>query len=296
MVNCRLCPRNCGVNRAKTVGFCKAGENVVAAKAYLHRWEEPCISGIDENRGSGAVFFSGCQQKCIFCQNAKISHNIFGKELTPLELANVFLNLQESGAYNINLVSPTPYIPQIITALEICKDKLNIPVIMNSGGYEKPETIAMLKGYVNIFLPDFKFSSTSLSAKYIHASDYAKWALSSLEEMIKIAGKPTSNKNGIMTSGVIVRHLVMPGCYRDSIDILNLLYERFGNDSFLLSLMSQYTPYGELENNAEIDRKITTFEYKKVMNSAIELGFDGYFQQKESASEKYIPSWDLSGL
>ena len=296
MNKCSLCPRKCYANRMNKIGYCGASHEMKIAKAYLHKWEEPCISGSDENRGSGTIFFSNCQLKCVFCQNYEISHNGKGKTVSKENLANIMLNLQKSGAYNINLVSPTPYIEQIIDAIDLCKDKLKIPVAMNSGGYELPETIALLKDKVKIFLPDFKFLSKELSKKYLNAENYAEFALLSIKKMIEIAGKPIFDENGIMQSGVIIRHLVMPGSYRDSIDILNLLNNEFGKDNFLLSLMSQYTPCYNAEKYKEINRRLTTFEYEKVAEVAEKLDFSGYFQQKSAANEKYIPNWDFEGV
>ena len=294
--NCSLCPRECHADRHHNVGFCGAGNDILAAKAYLHRWEEPCLSGNEPNRGSGTIFFSGCQLKCPFCQNYEISHNCKGKALSVRELAKIMLNLQKNGAHNINLVSPTPYIPQIVSALDECGSELNIPVAFNSGGYEKPQTIHLLKGYVNIYMPDFKFLSAELSKQYLKAENYAKFALKAIGEMINQVGKPVINESGIMQSGVIVRHLVMPGCYRDSIAILKLLKEQFGTDNFLISLMSQYTPCYHACDYPKINRRITTFEYDKVSDYAAELGFNGYFQQRDSADDKFIPDWDFSGL
>lgn len=293
---CSLCPRECHTDRQDKVGFCGAGREILAAKAYLHQWEEPCLSGNEPNRGSGTIFFTGCQLKCPFCQNYEISHQGKGKVITEKRLAQIMLNLQENGAYNINLVSPTPYIPQIKTAIELCADDLKIPVAFNSGGYEKPQTIRSLKGYVNIYMPDFKFLSGELSKLYLKAENYADFALKSLGEMLNQVGKPVIDESGIMQSGVIVRHLVMPGCYRDSIEILKLLKSEFGCDSFLLSLMSQYTPCYHARDYAKINRRITTFEYDKVSDYAAQLGFNGYFQQLDSADDKFVPNWDFTGL
>lgn len=293
---CVLCPRECHADRENHVGFCGAKNDILAAKAYLHRWEEPCISGNEQNRGSGTVFFSGCQLKCPFCQNYEISHENRGKIITERRLSQIMLNLQSSGAYNINLVSPTPYIPQIKRAIDLCKSDLKIPIAFNSGGYEKPQTIRTLEGYINIYMPDFKFLSSDLSKLYLKAENYAEFALKSLHEMINQVGKPVTDESGIMQSGVIVRHLVMPGCYHDSIALLKLLKSEFGCDNFLLSLMSQYTPLFNAKDYPKINRRVTTFEYEKVSECAAELGFSGYEQQRDSASDEYIPDWDFSGI
>lgn len=293
---CSLCPRECGADRTEKRGFCGADDKIYVAKAYLHKWEEPPISGDDEKRGSGTIFFSNCQLRCPFCQNFEISQNGVGKVILVSELAKIMLNLQNEGAYNINLVSPTPYLPQIIEAIRQCGDRLKIPVAMNTGGYEKAQIVEEISPYVRIFLPDVKFYSKNLSQKYLKAPDYFDKAVSALGAMINEVGAPIFDSDGIMKSGVIVRHLVMPGCYRDSLKILEELHSRFGNDSFLLSLMSQYTPLYHAENYSEINRKITTFEYEKVLMCANELGFSGFSQQKSSADEGFVPNWDFEGI
>ncbi len=292
--SCTLCPRECKVNRFSNVGFCEAGENPKVARAALHFWEEPCISG---DNGSGTVFFSGCNLRCAYCQNYEISINQFGKEITIERLGEIFLELQSLGAHNINLVTPTPYIPQIKSAIDIVRNKMHIPFVFNMGGYEKTETIRSLQGYADIFLTDVKYKSSVLSEKYSKASDYFKQSIASLEEMLKIAPTPVFGRNGILTSGVIVRHLVLPGCRQDSFEILSELKERFGTESFLLSLMSQYTPTKNLTDFPEINRRITSFEYDSVVEEALRLNFtNAYVQEKSSAKEEYTPPFDLSGV
>ncbi len=293
--NCTLCPRSCKADRTKNIGFCKAGKNPRLARAALHFWEEPCISG---TRGSGTVFFCGCNLKCVYCQNFEISQGAVGKEIEISRLAEIFLELQAQGAHNINLVSPTPYVPQILSAIDSIRDKIKIPFVYNTGGYETPETLAMLAGYIDIFLTDIKYKSPILSKKYSGAEDYFDKALAAAEKMIEICGMPVLDNDGMMTSGVIVRHLVLPGCRQDSIDILNEISQRLPKDSFLLSLMSQYTPDKcQLENYPELCRKITTFEYNSVVDAAIKLGLDtGYMQARDSAKKQYTPPFDLSGV
>lgn len=292
--NCNLCPRNCGIDRTKSVGFCGATHKIKAARAALHFWEEPCISG---TQGSGTVFFSGCNLACQYCQNYDISIGGFGKEITVERLGEIFLELQDKGAHNINLVTPTPYIPQIKAAIDLVRDKMHIPFVANVGGYEKAETIKELKGYIDIFLTDVKYKASEISKNYSKAPDYFKFAISSLEEMLKICGLPQLDSNGIMRSGVIVRHLVLPGCRRDSIEILNSLAEKFGTESFILSLMSQYTPNGHLQDYPEINRCTTAFEYNSVIDEALRLGFDNaYMQEKSSATAEYTPPFDLTGI
>ena len=292
--NCTLCPRNCGVDRTKTVGFCGATNHTKVARAALHFWEEPCISGTN---GSGTVFFSGCNLACRYCQNYDISIGGFGKEITAEQLADIFVNLQNDGAHNINLVTPTPYLPQIIEAIDLVREKIQIPFVANLGGYEKPETIQMLKGYIDIFLTDVKYQSSEIAEKYSSAPDYFRFAMDSLAQMISLCGAPKLDENGIMQSGVIVRHLVLPRCRKDSFEVIKSLSERFGTEDFILSLMSQYTPNGHLEDYSEINRRITSLEYHCVTDMALELGFtNAYMQQKSSAKEEYTPPFDLTGV
>lgn len=290
---CTLCPRECGADRETSHGFCGGGFLPRAAKAYLHMWEEPCISG---TKGSGTVFFSGCSLKCCFCQNYRISAENFGREITVKRLSEIFLELQDKGAHNINLVSPTHYVPQIIAALDMCRDKLHIPVAYNCGGYEKAETIEMLRGYIDIFMPDMKYYSSELSEKYSAAPDYFEYASKAIAKMIEIAGEPVFDENGIMQSGVIIRHMVLPTHRRDSEEVLKKLYELYGKDSFLLSLMSQYTPFYKSCEHKEINRRISTYEYEKVSQLAQELGFNGFMQERSSAKEEYTPDFDLIGI
>lgn len=291
---CNLCPRNCGIDRTKSVGFCGATDKIKVARAALHFWEEPCISG---TQGSGTVFFSGCNLACRYCQNYDISIGGFGKEITVERLGEIFLELQEKGAHNINLVTPTPYIPQIKAAMDLVRSRMNIPFVANMGGYEKSETIKELKGYIDIFLTDVKYKSSEISKNYSKAPDYFEFALEALEEMISLCGSPQFDKDGIMKSGVIVRHLVLPGCRKDSIEILKSLAERFGTDKFIVSLMSQYTPNGHLKDYPEINRRTTAFEYNSVIDAALELGFDNaYMQEKSSAKAEYTPPFDLTGI
>lgn len=292
--NCTLCPRNCGVDRTKTVGFCGATEQIKVARAALHFWEEPCISG---TKGSGTVFFSGCNLACRYCQNYDISIGGFGEEITSERLGDIFLKLQSEGAHNINLVTPTPYLSQIMSAIDLVRERMHIPFVANMGGYEKPETIKMLKGYIDIFLTDVKYHSTDISKKYSLAPDYFGFAMDSLAEMISLCSIPKFDGEGIMQSGVIVRHLVLPGCRKDSIEVVKRLAERFGTENFILSLMSQFTPNGHLADYPELNRRITSLEYHSVIDTALELGFtNAYMQQKSSAQSEYTPSFDLTGV
>ncbi len=292
--NCALCPRKCGVNRNETSGICGAGKNIKIARAALHFWEEPCISGTG---GSGTVFFCGCNLRCVYCQNHEISFGRQGKEISPSRLGQIFLELQDQGAHNINLVTPTPYIPHIIEAIDGVRDKIRIPFAYNTGGYETPESIDILNNYIDIFLTDLKYFSPHIAKKYSNAADYFDISIQALEKMLSTTRPLAFDKNGIMKSGVIVRHLVLPMQRHDSIKVLESLGSRFGTDSFILSLMSQYTPNGHLDLFPEINRTITSFEYQSVADSATELGFKNiYFQEKSSAKQEYTPPFDLSGV
>ncbi len=292
MESCNLCPRACGADRAAEKGFCGGGYTIKAARASLHFWEEPCISG---KNGSGTVFFSGCNLKCCFCQNYNISAENFGKEISIERLAEIFLELQEQNAHNINLVNPTHYVPLIIKALDIAKPRLKIPVVYNSGGYETVETIAMLDGYVDIFLPDLKYKSSLLSEKYSHAENYFGFASKAIIAMFEQVGKPIFDGD-ILKKGVIIRHLVLPNARQDSIEVLEWIANNFEKGDVLVSLMSQYTPFYKSCEHKEINRRISTFEYNKVLEKAVSLGLDGYMQEKSSAKEEYTPDFDLSGL
>ncbi len=285
--NCTLCPRRCGADRAKGAGLCGADATVRICRAALHEWEEPCISG---ERGSGTVFFSGCPLHCVFCQNAEISRGGAGKEVSVKELSEIFLALNEKGAHNINLVTPTHYIPRLAEALSAVKDKLTVPVVYNTGGYERVESLRMLRGLVDIYLPDFKYYDGDLAARLSNAPDYREVATSAIREMIEQVGEPRFCGD-MLTSGVIVRHLVLPGKRADSIRCIEHLCENFGNKNILISLMSQYTPMAGVPE--DLSRPVTTFEYDSVCKKAVELGFDGYFQQRSSAKDVYIPEWDL---
>lgn len=288
---CTLCPRNCGIDRSRTRGFCGAGAVPKAAKAALHLWEEPCISG---KNGSGTIFFSGCNLGCVYCQNQVLSKNGFGKEISVNRLSEIFFELEENGANNINLVTPTHFAPSIIEALDIYRPK--IPIVYNCGGYEKTETIDLLSGYIDIYLTDMKYFSNEYALKYSRAENYFSYACSAAKKMIEQVGNPVYDDNGIMKRGVIIRHLCLPGLRHDSMEIMKNL-ALLPKGSFVLSIMSQYTPWGDLSDFPEINRKLTTFEYKSVVNCAIELGLtNGYIQDKHSARTEYTPEFDLSGI
>ena len=287
--SCKLCPRKCGAERvAGKLGFCRAGAEIKIARADLHMWEEPPISGTN---GSGTVFFSGCNLQCCFCQNHEISAEGKGFVLTAKELADTFLMLQDSGAHNINLVTAAPYVPQIIEALDIAGDKLNIPIVYNSGGYENIETLEMLRGYVDIFLPDLKYYSGELSSDYSGAFDYFGCASRSLIKMHELVGSLKFDENGIMKRGVIVRHLVLPSCRHDSAKIIGWLADNFTPNEILISLMSQYTPMYKAKDIKALSRRTSTFEYEYVCRLVEGCGFDGFFQQRSAAEDKYVPEF-----
>ena len=286
---CRQCPRACGIDRKIGVGFCGVGQDILVARAALHFWEEPVISG---TRGSGTIFFSGCNLRCAFCQNRCISHGGTGRVVSGEELQSLMLRLQDEGAHNINLVTPTQYAQQLIPILAQVKPKLNIPVVYNCGGYESVETLRALAGLVDVWLPDFKYYSAQLSEKYSSASDYFKVAVEALEEMLRQQPTAVYGDDGMIRAGVIVRHLVLPGCRGDSIEVLRCLEQQFGNRAFLLSLMNQYTPQFAKESPyRELHRRVTTFEYESVLRVAVELGFDGFLQGKSAATAVYTPDF-----
>lgn len=299
--HCQLCPRKCGINRYEKTGFCGCGTDVRVARAALHYMEEPCISGTS---GSGTVFFSGCNLKCCYCQNDKLSHHHFGKDITVNRLAEIFLELQEKGAHNINLVTAVMYVPQVIKALDMVKDKLTIPVVYNSGGYEALETLRLLKDYVDIYLVDIKYYDDEYAKRYSEAQDYFGHAITAVEEMIRQKGAPVfyDQKNfddaaALLKSGVIVRHMVLPGLRKDSIQILRELSGRYDKEMYILSLMSQFTPHDKCVEHKEINRRITTFEYDSVVKEAVRLGIDNtYVQERDSAGEEYTPEFDLQGV
>jgi len=289
---CTLCPRACAVDRSQTAGYCRQSDTLRVARAALHHWEEPPISG---KRGSGTVFFSGCTLGCVFCQNKEISRGGMGREITPDRLAQIFLELREAGAHNINLVTPTHFWHQIRIALEKVKPELGIPVVCNCGGYEKVETLRSLEGLVDIWLPDCKYVDPSLSARYSAAPDYFEYAAPAIREMHRQQPQLVYDSQGMLQRGLIVRHLVLPGAWRDSIAVLDFL-ARFPKGSLLVSLMAQYTPVPGLESCPELDRRITTFEYNKVLSHLRQLELPGFCQDRRAAKEEYTPPFDLTGV
>lgn len=296
MSECTLCPRKCHADRLNgKIGYCGQSAEITAARAALHFWEEPCISG---QNGSGAVFFSGCNLQCVFCQNHKIASGKVQKTISERRLAEIFLELQKKGAHNINLVTATHFIPQVCNALLLAKARgLCIPIVYNTSGYEEVSSLQMLDGLVDIYLPDFKYCSPQLSAEYSHAPDYFEKASHALEEMLRQVGKPVlDDSTGLMKQGIIVRHLILPGNTKDSKQILRYLYETHKNDIYV-SIMSQYTPMPQVSSISTLNRKVTAEEYQRVITFAEKLGItQGFVQEGDTASESFIPEFDMEGL
>ena len=291
---CNLCPRNCGTDRDKAVGYCKMTDKLKISRAALHHWEEPCISA--EN-GSGTVFFSGCNMGCVYCQNQDISHQGFGREITEQRLAEIFLELQQKNAHNINLVTPTHYTPQIIRAVKLARENgLSIPVVYNTSGYEKTENIESLKGTVDVYLPDFKYISSDTAKKYSFCADYPQVVKKAISAMVKQTGPCVFDDEGVIQKGTVIRVLVLPGYAEEAKKIIEYLYTTYGDDIFI-SIMSQYTPCTDLEKYPEINRRLTQQEYDDVIDFAVELGLEnGFVQEGESASESFIPPFNLEGV
>lgn len=324
---CALCPRECKVNREiGNIGYCHEDKSVKLARAALHMWEEPCISGYIEDssskdwapQGSGAVFFSGCNMGCIFCQNKEIASGKIGKEVSVERLAEIFLELQEKRALNINLVTPSHYVPQIIRALDIAKrNGLTIPIVYNTSSFEKVETLKALEGYIDVYLPDFKYMSSDLASRYSFAPTYPDIAKDAIREMVRqqpktrfySAGNISSTSKAdnisffeeydsglIIQKGVIVRHMILPGCTEDSKRIIKYLYETY-HDSIYISIMNQYTPLEHVSDYPEINRTVTSEEYDEVVDYAINLGVEnGFIQEGETQSESFIPTFNYEGV
>lgn len=290
---CNICPRSCSAVRSGTSGggVCAMGDTFKIARCEKHYWEEPCISG--EN-GSGAVFFSGCALRCVYCQNYKISREGFGAPVTDENLIRMIKRLEEEGAHNINLVNPTHYTHQIMRVLD--QYRPNIPIVYNCGGYEKPETIQALKGYVDIYLPDLKYVDAALSQKYSGAADYFQYASAAILAMYNQVGDPIYDGDGMMRSGLIIRHLILPGQVENSLRVLEWIAAHLPR-TVPVSIMSQYTPCGDLARHPELQRRITQQEYDAVYDRLIELDLtEGYIQELSSAKEEYIPPFNLSGV
>lgn len=289
---CNACPRNCNADRKTKTGFCGADQNIKVAKAYLHEWEEPFISG---SKGSGTVFFSHCNLKCVFCQNFKISAEGFGKNLSQDELYDVFVSLEQKGANNINLVTASHFVPYILPVLKKFKTNSNLPVIYNCGGYESVDTLKMLDGIVDVYLPDMKYVDSRISAKYSHAPDYFEKNVLAVKEMKRQQPKDVFC-DGLIKKGVVIRHLVMPNLVDQSRKVLDWIADNLGTDTFV-SLMAQYQPFYRACEFDEINRKITEREYNRVLQYAEQKGFENILcQEMTSSDEKYVPSFDLQGV
>lgn len=292
---CELCPRMCRVDRTVgSRGYCRETDVLMVARAALHHWEEPCISG---EEGSGAVFFSGCNLQCVFCQNFSIAHGETGKEISIARLAEIFLELQEKKARNINLVTPTHYSPQIIQAVGMARrGGLRIPVVYNSSGYENVDALKRLEGVVDIYLPDFKYKNAGLSGRYSHASDYSVIAERALREMVRQQPVPAFDGSGMMSRGVIVRHLMLPGCLSDSREVIRYLHDTYG-DQIYISIMNQFTPMKHLMDFPELNRKVTEEEYGELVDYAIAIGVEnGFIQEEGTSEESFIPEFDNEGV
>ena len=286
MAKCYACPRECGVDRDEKRGYCGAGNEILIAKTMVHRFEEPPISGA---HGSGAIFFGGCNLGCVYCQNAEISVRAAGKPTSAAEFEKIVFDLEANGVHNIDLITAAHFVPCLAPILEKVKPKLSIPIVYNSGGYEKPETLRLLDGLVDVYLPDYKYRSAELAKKFSFAPDYPEVAEAALEEMTRQQPEFATDDSGIAKRGVIVRHLVLPAHRDDSIAVMRLLADRF--PSVKLSLMRQYTPEFNRSKYRELNRRVTSFEYKSVVDEAVRLGLDGFIQDASSATAAFTPDF-----
>ena len=290
--NCRLCPRECGADRANgEVGFCGMGDDPVLGLAALHYWEEPCISG---EKGTGAVFFSGCNLGCPYCQNQKLTREKFGAQIDAERLRQIFFELIDKGATSIDLVNPTHFLPSVIEALST---PLPVPVIYNCGGYEKAETIKYLEGKIDIYLPDFKYADENLAQELSGIDNYADNAKAAIKEMFRQTGNYRLSAKGLLQKGVLIRHLILPGQLDNTFDVIDWLVENFPPGAVLFSLMGQYMPAGDLSRFPWLQRKLTAEEYKRAQDYLLALGWDdGYLQELSSSSDEFLPDFDLSGV
>ncbi|MBP1755749.1 MAG: pyruvate formate lyase activator [Firmicutes bacterium] len=295
MKACTLCPRECGADRTKgQKGYCKVGDELVVARATLHMWEEPCISG---EEGSGTVFFSGCSIGCVYCQNVNIARGLAGKQITVERLAEIMLELQAKHANNINLVTPSHYVPQIIEGIKLARSNgLSVPMVYNTGSYEKIETLRLLEGYIDIYLPDLKYMDPEPARQYSGCEDYFTYAKEAIHEMVRQVGTAEFDEQGRMIRGVIVRHLLLPGYLSDSKNIIKYLYDTYG-DTIYISIMNQYTPLPGMSEYPQLNRRITEEEYEELVDYAIEIGVEnGFIQEGDTASESFIPEFNNEGV
>jgi len=289
---CMLCPRNCKADRKNgQKGYCGAADKIQVARASLHMWEEPCISG---DKGSGTIFFSGCPLRCIFCQNRDIALGNKGIYLSESELSAVFLRLQEKGAHNINLVTPTHFVPQIVCALNLAKEKgLKIPIVYNTNAYEKVETLKLLEGYIDIYLPDLKYADNFLAKKYSNIRDYFEIATKAIKEMVRQVGMPKISEEGIMQKGVMIRHLVLPNHVRNSKKVLKWIKENLPNEIYI-SVMAQYFPTYQAKEIESLNRKLTKEEWEEIEDYIEMLGIEnGYVQDLGEHEEEFVPKWEM---
>ncbi len=296
-LKCNICPRRCGVQRllsvqpGKAAGLCRVGQQPVLARAAAHFGEEPCISG---SQGSGTVFFSGCSLRCVFCQNIDISQKFVGQEITVPRLRDIFFRLIDSGVHNINLVNSTHFIMAIAEALE---EPLPVPVVYNSSGYERVESLRLLEGKVQIYLPDYKYAMIPPAKRYSGVPDYPQVAAAAIREMLRQRGSYQLDKNGLMQSGVLIRHLVLPGNLDNTFRVIDWLAQNFQPGQVLFSLMGQYTPCGDLQSFPELQKPLTEFEYAQAEEYLLATGWeDGYLQEPEAAGQEAIPDFDLTGI
>ena len=290
-MKCNLCPRNCNVDREKgELGYCRAPYDMVIARYSRHMWEEPVLSG---DKGSGTIFFSYCNMRCCFCQNYELSELHKGRVVSALEFSDIVMDLQNSGVHNINLVTPTMYVPRIIEGLKMAKDKgLVIPVVYNTSSYENVDTIRMLDGYIDVYLPDLKYYDNKLGERYSNVCEYFKYASCAIDEMVRQVGRVVIGSDGLIKRGVIVRHMVMPGCIEDSKKIVKYLYDKYGN-SIIVSIMNQYTPVRECKF-MELNRRVSDNEYDKVVDYAYDIGIRrAFIQEGDSQEESFIPDFDV---
>ena len=291
---CNLCPRKCLIDRTKILGYCKASDKIKVARSALHYFEEPSISG---NNGSGTIFFSNCNLKCCYCQNKEISTDGFGKEVSIERLSEMMLELEEKNANNINLVTPTHYVPSIIEGIKLARKKgLSIPIVYNTSGYESVETLKLLDGFIDIYLTDFKYFDNKLGKELSKCSNYFEVASSALDEMYRQTGKNIFNNKGLMAKGIIVRCLVLPTKGDDTKKIINYLYKKY-QDNIYLSIMNQYTPVNYIKDYSFLNKTVNEDEYNEVIDYAIDLGIkNAYIQEGGTCSESFIPSFDLEGV
>lgn len=292
--SCTVCPRNCKVDRTISEGFCRSGALVKVAKAYGHMWEEPCISG---EKGSGTVFFSNCNLRCVFCQNHDISQEDIGKEISTDRLSDIFLEQQERGFHNINLVNPTHYVPQIKEALKKAKEKgLKLPIVYNSNGYEGIESLKSLEGYIDIYIPDLKYFNDKYALKYSKAPNYFAIASAAIAEMVRQTGSPIFNEEGMLEKGVIIRHLMLPGLLFDSKKVVDYIYKTYGDEVYL-SLMNQYTPMFKAIDYPEINKALNPGHYEALIDHCLELGYkNAFIQDTGTNTTAFVPDFNLQGI